>query len=58
MCTISGPGTTKRHRLEENIGGADVTFTADELAEIDRASGAIAVQGERYPAAAQARIDR
>ncbi|MFN8668130.1 MAG: aldo/keto reductase [Gemmatimonadaceae bacterium] len=52
------PGTTKRHRLEENIGGADVTFTADELAEIDRASSAIAVQGERYPAAAQARIDR
>jgi len=52
------PGTTKLHRLEENLGGADVTFSAEELAEIDRASAAIAVQGERYPAAAQARIDR
>ncbi len=52
------PGTTKLHRLEENLGGADVTFTAAELAEIDRATAAIAVQGERYPAAAQARIDR
>ena len=43
------PGTTKRHRLEENIGAADVRLTAGDLDEIDRAAAAIAVQGARYP---------
>jgi aryl-alcohol dehydrogenase-like predicted oxidoreductase len=52
------PGTTKLHRLEENLGGAGVALTTDDLAEIERASARIAVQGERYSAAAQARIDR
>jgi aryl-alcohol dehydrogenase-like predicted oxidoreductase len=44
------PGTTKLHRLEENIRAADVVLTADDLAEIERAAAAITVEGERYPA--------
>lgn len=43
------PGTTKLHRLEENIGSLNIEFTGDELREIDDASSAIKVQGERYP---------
>jgi aryl-alcohol dehydrogenase-like predicted oxidoreductase len=43
------PGTTKRHRLEENIGAAAVELTADDLREIDRAAGQITVHGARYP---------
>ena len=43
------PGTTKLHRLEENLGAADVELTADDLAEIERAASAIQVEGERYP---------
>ena len=43
------PGTTKLHRLEENIGAADVELTADDLAEIEAAAAAIPVEGERYP---------
>lgn len=43
------PGTTKLHRLEENIGAADIDFAADELREIENAASNISVQGERYP---------
>jgi aryl-alcohol dehydrogenase-like predicted oxidoreductase len=43
------PGTTKLHRLEENIGAGDVEFTPDELREIENASSKIKVQGDRYP---------
>ena len=43
------PGTTKRHRLEENIGATAVELTADDLQEIDRTSSEITVQGARYP---------
>jgi aryl-alcohol dehydrogenase-like predicted oxidoreductase len=43
------PGTTKLHRLEENIGSVNIEFTADELREIDNASSQIKVEGERYP---------
>ena len=43
------PGTTKLHRLEENLGAADVELTADDLAEIVRATAVIQVEGERYP---------
>jgi aryl-alcohol dehydrogenase-like predicted oxidoreductase len=43
------PGTTKRHRLEENIGGAAAELTAGDLQEIDRAAARISVHGERYP---------
>ena len=42
------PGTTKLHRLEENIGAAD-KLTADELRQIEAAASNISVQGERYP---------
>jgi aryl-alcohol dehydrogenase-like predicted oxidoreductase len=43
------PGTTKRHRLEENLGSIDVQLTGDDLADIDRAASAIPIQGARYP---------
>jgi aryl-alcohol dehydrogenase-like predicted oxidoreductase len=43
------PGTTKLHRLEENIGAVSVELTADDLREIDAAAAQITVQGERYP---------
>src|ERR1700716_3698945 len=43
------PGTTKLHRLEENIGSVEIKFTADDLREIDRAASQIDVQGARYP---------
>jgi aryl-alcohol dehydrogenase-like predicted oxidoreductase len=43
------PGTTKRHRLDENLGSLDVHLTAEDLREIDRAASQIEVQGARYP---------
>ena len=43
------PGTTKLHRLEENIGAAAVDLTADDLREIEAAASRITVQGARYP---------
>jgi aryl-alcohol dehydrogenase-like predicted oxidoreductase len=43
------PGTTKLHRLDENIGAADVALTPDDLREIDDAASKITVQGARYP---------
>ncbi|MBB3977566.1 aryl-alcohol dehydrogenase-like predicted oxidoreductase [Rhizobium azooxidifex] len=43
------PGTTKLHRLEENLGAADVELTAADLAEIERAAAEIRIEGERYP---------
>ena len=43
------PGTTKLARLEENIGGAAVTLTSDDLHDIDSAASKITLQGERYP---------
>jgi aryl-alcohol dehydrogenase-like predicted oxidoreductase len=43
------PGTTKLHRLEENIGGAAVELTPDDLREIDSASSQIELAGARYP---------
>jgi aryl-alcohol dehydrogenase-like predicted oxidoreductase len=42
------PGTRKLHRLEENLGAADVELTADELADIEDAASRIEVQGGRY----------
>ncbi|MFP2910604.1 aldo/keto reductase [Pyxidicoccus sp. 3LFB2] len=52
------PGTTKLHRLEENIGAAAVKLTPDELRDIDGAVSRITVQGDRYPAHLQARVGR
>jgi aryl-alcohol dehydrogenase-like predicted oxidoreductase len=43
------PGTTKLHRLEENIGAASIELTSDDLREIDRAASQITVHGARYP---------
>ena len=51
------PGTTKIHRLEENLGAADVTLTTDDLRQID-AVLEIPVQGARYGEASQKMIDR
>jgi aryl-alcohol dehydrogenase-like predicted oxidoreductase len=52
------PGTTKVHRLEENIGAADVELTPADLREIESAISAITVQGARYPEHLQARVGR
>jgi aryl-alcohol dehydrogenase-like predicted oxidoreductase len=43
------PGTTKLHRLEENIGAAAIELTPDDLREIENAASEIKVQGARYP---------
>jgi aryl-alcohol dehydrogenase-like predicted oxidoreductase len=45
------PGTTKLHRLEENLGAVNVTLTPEDLQEIDQAAAKIPVQGERLPEA-------
>lgn len=52
------PGTTKLHRLEENIQAADVELTAEDLASIESALATIKVEGDRYPAHLQARVNR
>ncbi|WP_434390577.1 aldo/keto reductase [Melittangium boletus] len=52
------PGTTKPHRLEENVGAADVALSAEEQRDIEGAVSRIPVRGERYSAQQQARIDR
>jgi len=52
------PGTTKPHRLEENLGGTTVELTADDLREIARAADQLTVQGARYSEATQRLIDR
>jgi aryl-alcohol dehydrogenase-like predicted oxidoreductase len=43
------PGTTKRHRLKENLGAVDLALTPDDLGEIERAAAAITIHGARYP---------
>ncbi|CEK15896.1 aldo/keto reductase [Chthonomonas calidirosea] len=43
------PGTTKLHRLEENVGAVDVVLTPEDLQEIEAAASKIQIQGERYP---------
>jgi aryl-alcohol dehydrogenase-like predicted oxidoreductase len=52
------PGTTKRSRLEENLGAATIQLTADDLREIDRAASQIEVQGGRYPEHLQKMVGR
>jgi len=52
------PGTTKLHRLHENLGAAAIEFTADELQEINTASSKIAVQGDRYSEGSAKMINR
>jgi aryl-alcohol dehydrogenase-like predicted oxidoreductase len=52
------PGTTKRHRLEENLGAAAIQLTADDLREIDHAASQIEVHGARYPEHLQKMVGR
>src|SRR5436309_418004 len=52
------PGTTKLHRLEENIGGAAVELMLDDLRQLERAALKIPVQGERYPEELQKLVGR
>ena len=52
------PGTTKRHRLEENLGAARIQLSADDLREMDRAASQIEVQGARYPEHLQQMVGR
>jgi len=52
------PGTTKLHRLEENIGAANVELTPDDLRQIDAATSKIPVQGARYPEEMQKLVNR
>jgi aryl-alcohol dehydrogenase-like predicted oxidoreductase len=52
------PGTTKRHRLEENLGAARIPLSADDLREIDRAASQIEVHGARYPEHLQKLVGR
>ncbi|AJJ70387.1 aldo/keto reductase [Yersinia pseudotuberculosis] len=52
------PGTTKLHRLEENLGAADITLSQDDIWNITQALATVKIVGERYPAAMQARVGR
>ena len=52
------PGTTKQHRLEENIGAAELELTPGDLREIDDAASQISIQGERYPEELERRTGR
>jgi aryl-alcohol dehydrogenase-like predicted oxidoreductase len=52
------PGTTKLHRLQENMGAADIVLTPDDLGAIAGALAKVTVQGDRYPAHLQARVGR
>ncbi|HWU96179.1 MAG TPA: aldo/keto reductase [Sphingomonas sp.] len=52
------PGTTKLHRLEENLGAADLTLDAGDLAGIAAALAGIDVEGERYPAPLMSTVGR
>jgi aryl-alcohol dehydrogenase-like predicted oxidoreductase len=52
------PGTTKLHRLEENIGAAGVELTSDDLRDIESAVSRVTVHGARYPEHLQQRVGR
>ena len=52
------PGTRRLTRLDENLDAADLELTSDDLAELTAASAALVVEGDRYPEAMQAMIDR
>jgi aryl-alcohol dehydrogenase-like predicted oxidoreductase len=52
------PGTTKLSRLEENLGGATIELTKEDVRALEEASSAIKVEGDRYPATHQKLIDR
>jgi aryl-alcohol dehydrogenase-like predicted oxidoreductase len=52
------PGTTKLHRLEENIGAVGIELTAADLRDIEGAASQVSVQGDRYPEQLQRLVDR
>ncbi|HSE30124.1 MAG TPA: aldo/keto reductase [Pyrinomonadaceae bacterium] len=52
------PGTTKLHRLEENLGAADIELSSSDLAELDHAASMIKIEGNRYPPELEARVGR
>ncbi|MCB1191145.1 MAG: aldo/keto reductase [Leptospiraceae bacterium] len=52
------PGTTKQHRLKENIGAVNITLSEKELDRINAALETIKISGERYPANLQARVGK
>jgi aryl-alcohol dehydrogenase-like predicted oxidoreductase len=52
------PGTTRRHRLDENLGGASVQLTPDDLRAIDSAASKITLTGARYPEHLEKRVGR
>jgi quercetin dioxygenase-like cupin family protein len=52
------PGTTRLHRLEENLGAVDMKLTADDLRDIESAASHIKIEGDRYPAHLQQRAGR
>lgn len=52
------PGTTKLHRLQENIGAAAITLSAKDVQQIDKAASKITIQGARYPVSLQNRVGK
>jgi len=52
------PGTTKLHRLEENLGAVDVELTQEDLRQLDQLTSQIQIQGNRYSEAAQRMVNR
>ncbi|TFF40984.1 aldo/keto reductase [Mucilaginibacter psychrotolerans] len=52
------PGTTKLHRLEENLGAAGLVLTADDLSQIEVAAAKITIEGARYPQQMQATVGK
>ena len=52
------PGTTKQHRLEENLTAANIALTAADLGELDEALRRIEIVGHRYTAASQRMVNR
>ncbi|WP_121809864.1 aldo/keto reductase [Mucilaginibacter kameinonensis] len=52
------PGTTKLHRLEENLGAIDILLTADDLSQIEKAASEIKIEGARYPEHLQKRVGK
>lgn len=52
------PGTTKLHRLDENLGGADLSLSTTDLQAIDSALSHISIEGDRYPESLKARVGR
>lgn len=52
------PGTTKQHRLEENLGAAEITLSQNDLQKINQVLETVKIVGERYSAAHQARVGR